>query len=125
MAKYSKQREIIYEYLKSHRTHPKAEKIFADLKQEYPSLSLATVYRNLKMFEEEMKVLVINSSDGTACYDADTNLHYHFECSKCGRIYDIPAPELSESISELAASVGRADAYSLIFYGVCNKCINK
>lgn len=123
MAKYSKQREAIFEYLKTHRTHPKAEQIFADLKQSNPTLSLATVYRNLKMFCEENRVQVITASDGTFCYDGDISRHHHFECKDCGKIYDVDSAELSDEVEASAENVGKIDGYSLVFYGVCNNCI--
>lgn len=125
MAKYSKQREAIYEYLISHRNHPRAEKIFADLKPDNPTLSLATVYRNLKMFQAYNKVQIINSNDGAFCYDADVSQHYHFECRKCSVIYDIPSKQLPSCILESTGNIGEVERYSLVFYGLCNNCINK
>ena len=123
MLKYSRQREAIFEYLNSHRVHPRVDKIFSDLKVEHPSLSMATVYRNLKMFEKENKVAVINTSDGSAFYDADTTLHYHFKCSKCGRLYDVPESCLEDGFEQSLQSVGKVEKCSLVFYGVCNNCI--
>ena len=47
MERYSKKREAILDCLRSTDSHPTAEWIYAQLKGEYPDLSLATVYRNL------------------------------------------------------------------------------
>ena len=99
------------------------DKIFSDLKVEHPSLSMATVYRNRKMFEKENKVSVINTSDGSAFYDADTTLHYHFKCSKCGRLYDVPESCLEDGFEQSLQSVGKVEKCSLVFYAVCNNCI--
>lgn len=49
---YSRQREAIYNYLLSTKKHPTAETIFQAVQQDYPKISLATVYRNLTVLEE-------------------------------------------------------------------------
>ena len=49
--RYSKQREMIYEYLLSTGEHPSAEIIYEELKKTIPALSLGTVYRNLTVLE--------------------------------------------------------------------------
>ena len=49
----SKKRDAILEKLKSTTSHPTAEWIYLELKKDYPKLSLATVYRNLKSFCSE------------------------------------------------------------------------
>ena len=50
--RYSRQREMIYQYLLTSEEHPSAETVYNDLKPEMPELSLGTVYRNLKLLEE-------------------------------------------------------------------------
>ena len=121
MSNYSKKREMIYDYLKKTTAHPKAEEIYAGLKAQIPSLSLATVYRNLKLFEVEGRIISISRHDGSQSFDADMSVHYHFECDDCGRIYDIPMQAL-DGINKFAESVGRAERHSLVFYGKCNHC---
>ena len=91
------------------------------LKDEIPSLSLATVYRNLKMFENEGKAISISRCDGSQSFDGDTSVHYHFNCKNCGNIYDVDMKEL-DGIDTFALSVVSAERHSLVFYGVCNNC---
>ena len=51
--KYSRKRDAILECVRSTTEHPAAEWVYSHLKDEFPDLSLATVYRNLAMFKEE------------------------------------------------------------------------
>jgi len=53
---YSRQREAIYNYLLSTKTHPTAEAVYQVVQQDYPKISLATVYRNLALLEETGQV---------------------------------------------------------------------
>ena len=46
--KYSRQREALLKLLQNVKTHPDAGWLYARLKQDFPNISLATVYRNLK-----------------------------------------------------------------------------
>ena len=52
-ARYSKQRELIYNALLESAHHPTAEELYNLLKPTAPSLSLGTVYRNLNLLVEE------------------------------------------------------------------------
>ena len=45
--KYSRQREAIKDYLSSVTTHPTADTVYMHIKEEFPNISLGTVYRNL------------------------------------------------------------------------------
>ena len=49
---YSRQREAIYRFLLHRKDHPTAETIYQHVRQEYPRISLGTIYRNLSLLEE-------------------------------------------------------------------------
>lgn len=57
MTKHSKQRDAIFENLRSRKDHPTAEEIYLSLKPAMPAISLATVYRNLAQLENEGLIL--------------------------------------------------------------------
>ena len=49
---YSRQRAEVLDQIREHEDHPTADVIFAELRQKDPSISLATVYRNLKLLSD-------------------------------------------------------------------------
>ena len=59
--RFSKQRQIIYDMIKNNPVHPTADHIYNTLKQDYPDLSLGTVYRNLNVLTESGLILKITS----------------------------------------------------------------
>ena len=88
--KYSRQRELILKTLKENCIHPTAEQLYELIRREEPTVSLATVYRNLNLLAENGMVKKIEGLDGTAHFDHQTFDHYHFICTKCNRVIDKP-----------------------------------
>lgn len=126
--KYSKQREALLELLHQTKTHPTADWIYHELRKTFPSISLATVYRNLKQLAQSGDIIRLETGLGSEHYDACTENHYHFICSHCGRISDLKLEPFS-SMNKLAeeSSGCRIEKHSLVFYGVCAECeaVNK
>ena len=79
--KYSRQRESIINCLKGRKDHPTADMIYASVREEYPKISLGTVYRNLSLLVDQGEILRFSCGEGQDHYDADTSQHYHFVCS--------------------------------------------
>lgn len=68
--------------------HPTADWIYAKVRKTMPTVSLGTVYRNLKQLQEEGEIQAIN--DGPLVrYDRNTISHNHLKCSECGTLIDI------------------------------------
>lgn len=123
--KYSKKREAILEALRNTTEHPSAEMLYSRLKQEYPDLSLGTVYRNLAMFVRDGDVVSVGTVAGQERYDADTRPHAHFICSECSRVLDVCSPCLSALDKEVERETGGSvTGHSLSFSGTCQNCLN-
>lgn len=121
--KYSRQRECIREYLLSTREHPTADTVYINVKKQFPNISLGTVYRNLNLLAANGDIAKISTPDGGDRFDGKTTPHFHFFCSKCGRILDVETtdfPELSTAASEKCA--GKVHHYDVTFYGECEDC---
>jgi len=121
--KNSKQRDAILRGLQSRCDHPTAEQLYFDLKSECPALSLATVYRNLNVLEEQGLVRRIPAVEADR-FDGDISLHYHLTCQKCGCLIDLKVRG-DEIIDKLPVDFdGEIKSHSLMFYGLCPKCKN-
>lgn len=124
--KYSKQREIILETLSANPIHPTADQIYFMIKVIDPKISLATVYRNLNLLAENGIIKKIEGLDGVARFDHNTHNHYHFICTKCNKVYDVPyeiAPDVVENISARTGLTIESCHVSLS--GICHECKNK
>ena len=124
--KYSRQRESIKSCLMSRKDHPTADAIYASIREEYPNISLGTVYRNLNLLVELGEIQKLRCGDGADHFDGDTSPHHHFICRECGCIKDLPLSD-SENINQMAQEYvdGTVDSLITYVYGVCGDCLRK
>lgn len=121
--RYSKQRELIYENLKSRHDHPTAEAIYASLKVENPGLSLGTVYRNLNFLSEIDRIRKLDVGHDVIHFDADLHPHYHFICDSCHQVYDIDADIHEATCNEIQSKTEHIVKNAHItFTGICTNC---
>jgi Fur family peroxide stress response transcriptional regulator len=110
------------EYLDKVHSHPTAETIYRNLRKSIPTLSFATVYRNLNKLEKigELIKLEIN---GEMRFDSNTGSHQHFICRICSSISDIHNERLSAyALKMINSSQFKPDSVGIIYRGICKKC---
>lgn len=123
MPRITKQRKAIFQALEGDTSHPTADEIFQRVKQELPSISLATVYRNLKLLADAGLILEISTPDGPNRFDPQTHRHYHFMCERCERVDDVELPVQQTMERQLERSTSyKVHSHELIFYGICPNC---
>jgi len=123
--KVTPQRLAILQYLKTHKTHPTADQIYKELKKQNPSLSKTTVYNSLETLRKNMIIKSLTICDSEHRYDFDHDMHHHFLCTKCGRIYDIEysCPNIEYIRKEIESSGHHIDEVHGYFRGICKECI--
>lgn len=120
--KNSRQRTCIKEFLMTRKDHPTADTVYQHVREEFPRISLGTVYRNLSLLADigEIRKLTCNGPDR---FDANMMPHYHFTCNRCGCVEDLEfmqEPQL-ETLQPLNFE-GKIEQADLSFYGICGKC---
>jgi len=122
---YSRKREAILSKIRSTTCHPTADEVYMSLKEEYPDLSLGTVYRNLSLFKKEGSVIAVAVVDGQERYDGCTSPHGHFVCYKCSAVTDVDLPlDQTAFISYLRNTQQcHVDKVDCTAYGVCVGCL--
>ena len=120
-----RKRNAILEYLRNTTSHPSAETIYTDLKQEIPDLSMGTVYRNLNLFKQQGLVVSVATVKGVERYDANTSSHVHFICDGCDYVVDLHQMKIPASLSEeVENAIGcKVGTCNLSFTGTCRECI--
>lgn len=120
-------RNAILNFLRESKQHPSAEAVYDRLKQDYPDLSLGTVYRNLSLFKREGLIISLGTVNGVERFDANTRPHVHFVCTCCGKVADlteIKTPEILEKAQRVCPKA-EVDGYQLTFTGICPECLEK
>ena len=123
MLKYSRQREAIKTFLATRYDHPTAETVYLGIKEEFPNISLGTVYRNLALLAELGEIQKISTGIGPDRFDGRPELHYHFLCNCCGGVSDLKGEGL-EHINVLAGCgfEGEINGHFAFFFGKCPEC---
>ena len=126
MLKYSRQRESIKNSLMQRCDHPTAETVYLDIKEEFPNISLGTVYRNLSLLAEIGEILKISTDDGPDRFDGNVEPHYHFFCKECGQVLDLEMESI-EHINVIAGHkfAGQITGSVTHFFGKCPDCLKK
>lgn len=122
--KYSRQRELVREAVEQSSIHPTADEVYQEVRKREPTISLATVYRNLNQLSENhliRRVVVPGDSDH---FDHTLKEHEHMICTQCGCVVDIwPKSSLLEYFSGMEEA--QITGYDLTLYGVCKDCAQK
>ena len=126
-SKNFRKRNAILSYMQDKVTHPSAETIYTDLKQQIPDLSMATVYRNLTKFRQECLIQCVATVKGVERYDANTDPHVHFICRHCDAVIDLHEMQIPSQLINQAKEItgGQVDSCILSFTGLCRDCLNK
>jgi len=123
MLKGSKQKEVILRIMKSTSSHPTADWVYEQARKEIPNISLATVYRNLKLLKDSGELLELDLGPGQSHYNGNTNNHYHFRCEKCGQLFDIEQAVDTAMDEEVAQKTGHDVTHHVLeFRGICKHC---
>lgn len=121
--KVTPQRQAVYATLAATDSHPTPDAIFAAVRRELPSVSLATVYKVLDQLSAHGLLVKVSTPDQAARYDARTDAHQHAACSRCGRIADLHAGHLDDALSQVPVPEGfRVRRVDVVLHGLCAQC---
>ncbi len=114
------QRVVIAEILEGARDHPDVEQLHARAVARDASISIATVYRTVKLFEESGLLERLEFGDGRARYeDAERDHHDHLIDMQTGEIIEFVDPEIEALQERIARRLGyQLKGHRLELYGV-------
>lgn len=112
------QREVVFKVILEKRTHPTADEIFAQVKAQMPTISLATVYNCLETLVQNGLVRQVNFDRAPTRYCPNLHEHAHFHDEVTGEVHDIEVPaELLTQLRALLPAGYDASAIELSFRG--------
>ena len=125
MIKHSRQRDAIRLNLMGRCDHPTAEMVYMDIKEDFPNISLGTVYRNLSLLSDLGEIQKISTGTGPDRFDGNVKAHCHFQCKKCYDVLDLSF-EYPEDFNTHAGKnfSGLIEESIVQFYGLCPSCLN-
>jgi len=123
MIRRTRQREAILAALRATDSHPTADWIYDQIRRVMPTISLGTVYRNLRFLCECGKAQEIDMTGAHTRFDGNPENHYHFRCDNCGRVCDVGGAVDKELDERVARETGfQISHHRLEFRGLCREC---
>ncbi|MBI5524219.1 MAG: transcriptional repressor [Desulfarculus sp.] len=118
------QRLAVLEVLADSRQHPSVEAIFGQVRQKFPTTSLATIYKTVTLLKELGQVLELGFAGWGSRYDGHKPYpHPHVICTRCGAIADPQFSGMDRMAQEMEAKSGfRLASHRLDFFGLCPAC---
>lgn len=98
--KATHQRMVILNTLIEANNHPTVEHLFRELSIQFPTLSLATIYKSIESFEKAGLISRIKTREGSTRYEAKKLPHHHLYCEKTNKLIDYEDKELEKMIVE-------------------------
>lgn len=121
--KVTSQRLAICKFILSRKDHPTTEQIYQELRNEYPTISLGTIYKTLHLLQELGLIQELGFNEGSVRYDPDMELHINMVCSKCEKISDYKAENVEKLWSAIISDLGiKPKGQRIDIYYECDEC---
>ncbi len=122
------QRQVLYEVMQGMEGHPSPEEVYARVKKRIPSISLATVYKNLHLFIESGIFREVSLHHGSLRVEMNDRPHHHLVCTGCKAICDVEEEELGTVVNRTNQQPEKlpggflAERFAVDVLGLCVAC---
>ena len=121
--KVTTQRLAICKFILSRNDHPTAELIYKELKKEYPTISLGTIYKTLHVLRELGLIQELGFVEDSSRYDPNPDLHINLICNKCHQIQDYKPDNLDEMWKKIVSQINiEPQGQRIDIYYECGDC---
>ncbi|MDQ1694078.1 MAG: Fur family transcriptional regulator, peroxide stress response regulator, partial [Acidobacteriaceae bacterium] len=117
------QRQVLFEVMQSIPGHPSPEEVYARVQERIPSISLATVYKNIHLFIASGLFREVSLHHGSLRVEMNDRPHHHMVCTRCKAIFDLDEEQLGTLTEPRTLPDGfLAERYSVDVLGRCAAC---
>ena len=117
------QRRVIYEAVVARPGHHSAETVYAEVRRKTPSISLATVYNNLKLFVEHGLLREVSPHASTLLVEGNLKPHHHLVCTRCKAVQDVAGDFINyKKLARLAPRRFDLTQPLVEVFGLCRRC---
>ena len=120
MPRKTMQRQIILDAINNLANHPTAEDVYLYVVKTHPTISKATVYRNLASAVEKGEISSVGIYDGAMRFDHRTDEHFHFVCDCCQKLMDVPSFDVLANLASFRDL--KINKVELTLRGLCKEC---
>ena len=120
------QRSLVLEAVNKLHCHATADEVYEVISKEHPTISKATIYRNLNVLSELGEIRRLEIPGSADRYDHISRDHCHVKCKVCGRVFDVDMDFVGGLERGIRDTHGfDFTGYDILFHGVCPECKTK
>src|SRR5437762_11098080 len=119
------QRRVIYATVASLHGHPSPELIYEKVKKKIPSISLATVYNNVRTFLASGMLREVSMHHGSLRVEPNNHEHHHLVCVRCKQITDLDPEHLAPVRIKQRPRGFTVTRIAVDVMGICEACAGK
>jgi len=118
------QRAVLLDVLGRMHHHPTADELYQRVRRVLPSVSPATVYRNVQTLVQAGVISTLEQAGGALRYDPNPDEHHHFTCMRCGEVVDVYLSGVDYKLDTRRSGVrgARIESCEVQFRGICRRC---
>ena len=118
------QREVLIRVLSEAMGHPTADELVRQVREVLPTVSHATVYRNLQELVREGLLRTLDMAGAAVQFEINPDEHHHFVCRKCGQVSEVYLSAVDVRVNRRRTAIDgfRIDRREVQLHGVCAAC---
>jgi len=106
-----------------HAGHINIDDIYENVKKQYPTLSLATIYKNIITMQHNNVIVEVPMNGEKSKYELKKEEHMHLICERCGEIKDTEITTKTQEV--LVIENFQVKSSQINLFGLCQKCQSK
>ncbi|MDX9872381.1 MAG: transcriptional repressor [Clostridia bacterium] len=119
----TKEQKAILDTVLQSSQHLSADEVYWRVKQQYPSIALGTIYRNLNRFADSKLIRRVARPAGADYFEGNVTPHDHAVCIRCGQMMDLKIPKLQDFLkSQMNCDIV---SFDLTVNYICPECAQK
>lgn len=118
------QRAVLLRVLSEASGHPTADELVTRVRKELPSVSHATIYRNVQELVRAGLIGTLERSGAAVQFEVNPEPHHHFVCRACGNVWDVYLDQVNIAIDRRRSRLRgfKIDRPAVQLHGLCPRC---
>jgi Fur family peroxide stress response transcriptional regulator len=118
------QREVLLRALSEMTGHPTADALVKEVRKVLPTVSHATVYRNVHELVRAGLIGTLERSGAAVQFEMNPDHHHHFLCRRCGHVWDVYLDQIAVTVNRRRSPLNgfRIDRRDVQLHGLCARC---
>jgi Fe2+ or Zn2+ uptake regulation protein len=120
----TRQRDVLLRALTEAIGHPTADHLVKRVRKVLPTVSHATVYRNVQELVRAGLIGTLERSGAAVQFEINPDHHHHFLCRRCGHVWDVYLRQVAVTLDRQRSPLSgfRIDRRDVQLHGLCARC---